>query len=276
MKLPPDFQFSQSSLQDYVDCKRRFLNRHILGMAWPAVEAEPQGEHENLMRLAGDLHQMIQRQLTGVPVERLTPMLSDERLLQWWQNYLHFPPPDLPDHRIAEVSLSAPIAGFRLIAKFDLLALETEARGVIVDWKAGTHRPARVTLQARLQTKVYPYVLVRAGPALSFGWTIQPAQVEMMYWFANDPHQPELFKYNENSFRQDAQYLTELIEEIIKLDEAAFERTTDERMCRFCFFRSLCDRGIRAGAFDEEWLDEEGDDGPGLSFDFDQIAEIEF
>lgn len=276
MNLPRDFQFSQSSLQDYVDCKRRFLNRHVLDLAWPAVEAEPPGEHENLMRLGRELHQVIQRHITGVPEERLTPLLKDERLLQWWQNYLRFPPPDLPDLRFAEVSLSAPLAGYRLIAKFDLLALKPEKRGVIVDWKATARPPSRSKLQDRLQTRVYPYSLVRAGRALSFGWAIQPTQVEMMYWFADDPQQPQLFEYSESSYSQDEKILTGLIEEIENLNEAAFERTTDERNCRFCFYRSLCDRGIRAGSFHEDWLDKEGEDISDFDLDFDQIAEIEF
>jgi hypothetical protein len=44
--LPLDFQFSQGSLQDYVDCRRRFQLRYLDQLAWPAVEAEPLLEHE--------------------------------------------------------------------------------------------------------------------------------------------------------------------------------------------------------------------------------------
>ena len=38
--LPPDFHFSQRSLQDYVDCRRRFQLRYLQHLAWPAVEAK--------------------------------------------------------------------------------------------------------------------------------------------------------------------------------------------------------------------------------------------
>ena len=44
--LPPGFQFSQRSLQDYVDCRRRFELRYLQNLAWPAVEAEPHLEQE--------------------------------------------------------------------------------------------------------------------------------------------------------------------------------------------------------------------------------------
>ncbi len=40
MALPSDFQFSQSSLQDYVDCPWRFYLRYIRQLAWPAIVAE--------------------------------------------------------------------------------------------------------------------------------------------------------------------------------------------------------------------------------------------
>ena len=39
--LPDDFHFSQGSLQDYVDCQRRFQLRYLMKLAWPAVDAEP-------------------------------------------------------------------------------------------------------------------------------------------------------------------------------------------------------------------------------------------
>ena len=47
MTLPPTFQFSQNSLQDYVDCPRRFQLRYLLRQPWPAVESEPLSEYEH-------------------------------------------------------------------------------------------------------------------------------------------------------------------------------------------------------------------------------------
>ena len=39
--LPDDFQFSASSLQDFVDCPSRFYLRSIRGLRYPAPESEP-------------------------------------------------------------------------------------------------------------------------------------------------------------------------------------------------------------------------------------------
>lgn len=49
MPLPDSFQFSQSSLQDYVDCPRRFELRYILHQKWPALQTQPVIEFEHHM-----------------------------------------------------------------------------------------------------------------------------------------------------------------------------------------------------------------------------------
>ena len=47
----------------------------------------------------------------------------------------------------------------------------------------------------------------------------------------------------------------------------------DERLCRFCNYRSLCERGVEAGFLADLKDDLEMDD---LEIDLEQIAEIEF
>ncbi len=41
MPLPPDFHFSQSSLQDYLDCPRRFELRYLQKVKWRLPSASP-------------------------------------------------------------------------------------------------------------------------------------------------------------------------------------------------------------------------------------------
>ena len=43
-----DFRFSQGSLQDYVDCQRRFQLRYVVNQSWPDVQAEPLMELETI------------------------------------------------------------------------------------------------------------------------------------------------------------------------------------------------------------------------------------
>ena len=122
--------------------------------------------------------QLAQRHELGIPPARLTP--HDPLLAEWWHNFLNYPPPGLPTAvRLAEISLATPLAGERLFAKFDLLALDPGERAVIVDWKTTRRRTTRKVLAKRLQTRVYPFVLAEAGEHL-FGSPIAPEQASMV------------------------------------------------------------------------------------------------
>jgi len=305
MTLPTDFQFSQGSLQDYVDCPRRFQLRYIQRLAWPAVEAEPPLENERHLQQGAAFHRLVHQHVLGLSPERLSGTITDEDLSRWWHNYLESAPADLAKWRYPEVVLSAPVSGHRLVAKYDLIALMAEGlrSSLILEWKTSRKRPQRKWLAERLQTRVYPYLLVRAGShLLEIGegelevedWRpfFQPEQVEMVYWFANFPQDPERFPYDAAQYEVDGAYLASLIEEIKELalspvlspveglskglGDGDFPLTTQERRCRYCPYRSLCQRGVRAGTFDEAEDDMTPEDLSQLDFDFEQVAEIEF
>jgi CRISPR/Cas system-associated exonuclease Cas4 (RecB family) len=284
MTLPSDFQFSQASLQDYVDCPRRFQLRYIQRLDWPAIEAEPALEHERQLRQGAAFHRLVHQHVLGLSPQRLSSMVTDKDLSRWWDNYLNSAPAHRAASRYPEVVLSAPLSGHRLVAKYDLIAvgpvLSTAEgpgqRAVILDWKTSRKRPRRKWLAERLQTRVYPYLLVRAGSHLNEGWPFQPDQVEMVYWFANFPEDPEVFPYDAAQYEVDSDYLTSLIEEIKSLADEDFTLTAQEQHCRYCPYRSLCRRGTRAGAFDEAESEPEASGDFEIALDFEQIAEIEF
>jgi len=294
MTLPTDFQFSQGSLQDYADCPRRFQLRYIQRLAWPALEAEPALENERHLQQGAAFHRLVHQHLLGLSPEHLSSTITDQDLSRWWHNYLESAPADLAQLCYPEVVLFAPVSGHRLVAKYDLIAVNPGqradfgelSRAVIVDWKTSRKRPQRKWLAERLQTRVYPYLLVRAGShLLEIGdWRLeigdwrsfQPEQVEMVYWFANFPDDPERFTYDAGQYDADGDYLTSLVEEIKSLGDEDFPLTTQERRCRYCPYRSLCQRGIRAGALDEAEDEPEWGDDFEVAFDFEQIAEIEY
>ena len=98
--LPPAFQFSQNSLQDYVDCARRFQLRFLIDQKWPAAESEPIEDHELFLEQGSRFHLLVQRHLSGIPAEMLTP--RDETLARWWNAYLTHPIVDLPQATFRE------------------------------------------------------------------------------------------------------------------------------------------------------------------------------
>lgn len=249
MPLPTNFQFSQASLSDYVDCARRFQLRYLLEQSWPAVEAEPLLERERVMALGQRFHKLIQQHIEGLPVEALTPSPDVPELSRWWRDYLHALETtlrDLPAQRRAEVALSMPLGGYRLVAHCDLIAVDND-RVVIVDWKTEQRRATREQLLNRLQTKVYRYVVTEVQQRA-------PGTVSMIYWFAQYPDQPEALPYEARQHANDQQYLTELIAEIEQraAQPGDWDKTPNERKCAYCTYRSLCNRGVVAGAMNPE------------------------
>jgi CRISPR/Cas system-associated exonuclease Cas4 (RecB family) len=281
--LSPGFQFSQRSLQDYVDCQRRFQLRYLDRLAWPAVESEPLSEHEARMQAGAAFHLLVQRYLVGVPADRLSAMLASgisdaTDLRRWWDNYLRFSKIHPVQEQLVETTLSAPIRGYRLLAKYDLVRWEADPGGkvTIYDWKTSRQKPPRQWLEARLQTRIYPYLLVQAGKSILNQEKVEPEQIKMVYWFAELPREPEVFTYSTQGYQADHEYLLELISEIETLTEDDFKLTDDEEKCKFCTYRSLCDRGISAGYFTPEQVFDPVDAGGDFELDFDQVAEIEF
>ena len=270
-------QFSQHSLQDFADCPRRFQLRYLLRVAWPAVKAEPIEEMEWRARLGQRFHLIAYQYALGIPAEQLEKGIDDDELRRWWRNFMSAPPRDLPvGIRSAEVSLSAPLESYRLTARYDLLAADPGKRLFIVDWKTQRPKHPRYLLD-RLQSVVYPYVLVEAGATFNGGQVARPEQVTMVYWFADFPDDPLRLGYDVERHAANHDRLMALIRDIETCcaeDIETWPLTDFDRKCKFCAYRSLCNRGSVAGDLgdlDEDWESEELFD-----IDLEQVAEIAF
>ena len=268
-----DFHFSQASLQDYLACPRRFKLRYISRQPWPSQVADPEEAFELHLRQGAALHRLIQQDCLGMPRDELTRIAQDEPLSTWWKRYLEFPLADLPARRLPEVELSATLDGNRVVGKFDLLAFEPGGRFVIVDWKTERYPPARDQLAARMQTVLYPLLLAEAGEDYNLGEKIEPANIEMVYWFSETPQNPQHFSYDRETHRSNRGRVESLLAEILDREQDDFPLTGDETRCKFCTYRSLCKRGSQAGKIDPmEGVVEEID--PYFDLDFDSLPEI--
>jgi hypothetical protein len=272
--LPSDFQFTPASLQDFVDCPARFYLRHIRQMRYPAPEAEPLGEVERHAARAAQFRQLIRQAELGIPAKALEASIHDDVVGSWWKAHQAHPPADLPPSRKCEVVLSTPLAGRRLAARCDLLAIAPE-RAVIVLWKTAPRRPPRAWLEQRVESIALPYLLARAGAHLNGGTAFAPENIRLVYWFAASPDAPETFDYSAARFERDEAHLNALAADILeRAGEAAFELTDNIERCRFCSYRALHDRGTQAGDFNA-LMDDTADD-PTPRFDIDQIGEMAF
>ncbi len=263
------FTFSQSSLQDYADCPRRFQLRYLQQLQWPAVETAPVLENER-KQIEGQLfHRMVQQLLIGLPAEKLAPPASTENLNRWWDNFLAHGPMVVGYTLFTELTLSAPIEKHRIIAKYDLVAVKPGVHALIFDWKTYHKRPKDKWMADRMQTKVYPALLHQAGNHLNGGMPFQPEQIEMVYWYANFPNEPARFKYNTSQYMRDWNGLEQLVKEIKA--RQSFPLTEDEKKCGFCVYRSYCERGDRAGEGEELEPEVSAEE-----INLEQIQEIEF
>jgi hypothetical protein len=293
-RLPETFAFSQSSLQAYENCPRRFWLAYVEQLPWPAVQASPVSEYEKHMRQGSIFHRLVERVESGMDPNLvgagLTPPLSD-----WFDAYLRFRPADLPTdvveiEKVLSIPFSvddderSPTPAYRLAAKYDLIAAEADGAVVIMDWKTTRRRADPAILRRRLQSIVYPYVLVEASRSLPWG-PVRPEQVEMRYWFTATPGQPLVFRYDGAQHAANHGRLQALLASILAgADEADYPKVPDSelnrrRFCNYCIYRSRCNRGDVAGDLDE--LDDPEDffavdASEALEFTLDDVVEIEF
>src|SRR5713226_4698911 len=130
VKLPPAFQLSQSSLQDFADCARRFQLRYLMEQEWPAPPAEPLADAERADILGKHFHLLVERYWLGLPIDKGT---ISPALLPWWDAFLQHPISDLPaGKRLPEISTSAVVHGQHMVATFDLLAYDPGGEAIIV------------------------------------------------------------------------------------------------------------------------------------------------
>ena len=274
LNCPDQFSFSQSSLQDYADCPRRFQLRYLDRLIYPAADTEPALENEKHQQEGQYFHRLAQQHLLGIPTEKIKKLANTPNLQRWWENFLGFSRTSLAGVKSVypEVTLAAPLGNFRLVAKYDLLAITEEGQLIIYDWKTYHKRPRNEWLAARWQTRVYRSLLVVAGSQYNGSKPVAPERCEMVYWFSNFPDEPARYAHDEVQFKRDWDAMSRLTEEI--QSASAYPMTDERQKCAYCSYRSYCNRGIQAG--DLETLEAELESEALFDVDFEQIGEIEF
>ena len=286
MILPHDFDFTQGKLQDYVDCRYRFYLRYIMRTKWPALVVDDALEFELRMQAGARFHQLIQQYLVGIPEARISEMVDADPnpdLRTWWEGFLTFVPPMLEGQPYVEMTLTTSLAGQRLVAKYDLILVapsntlhSEDSRLIIFDWKTSQKAPRVDWLLNRLQTQLYCLVLGDASPLFLGDQTIEPGQIVMNYWFTSQPATPVTLPYSRTAYKRDQAHLGQLVDQICTSKPGSFHRTNDLKQCRFCVYRSHCDRGVEAGHLAEF---EDFDVVPSevdIEIAFDDIPEIKF
>ena len=280
MKLVESFDFTQSNIQDYLDCFYRFYLRYILRTKWPALVVEDAIKFEARGQAGARFHRLVQQYLAGIPEEQLSPAAAGDPepgISIWWENFLSHVPSWLVGEKFSEITLSANLSDSRLVAKYDLLLIDQDHHQItIFDWKTSQKLPKKEWLMERVQTRLYRFVLAQSSQALTRGQTFKPADIEMVYWFADFPKNLIRLPYDETTYQKDQSFFSTLVTEIKNRPEGSFSKTTDLKKCRYCVYRSHCDRGTQAGNLDGYEDFDMDIESAEVETDFDEIAEIKF
>lgn len=285
LTLPPDFSFSQSNLQTFADCPRRFYLAHVQRLPWPAVEAAPAREHERLLRMGALFHRLVERAYLGITPATQIDALA-EPLRGWMHAFQQYRPQNLPSDTIStESTLSIPFAldasnSVRIAAKFDLIAAQP-GRAVIVDWKTGRNRIPLAALRQRWQSVIYPYVLVEASADLPWG-PVSPDAVEMRYWYAGSPDTPAVLRYSADAHAAAHEQIRAMLCSILgRAGEEEFPKVPDtpenrKRFCDFCVYRTRCERGEQPGLVTDLERDFDDESLTPLTISLDDVGELAF
>ena len=173
---------NQSSLQDFIDCPRRFQLRWVLGNQWPAASSIPLDSLENSIRLGTRFHQLAHQFFQGIDPDLLISSITDPDLLEMFNNFLEFSRKLTSSPLYTEVLLHLPYHGYRLTAKYDLV-LQDGDQILIIDWKTSPKKPDLSRMSNSAQSNLYPFIFLHAGGDLFPKAKIMPGAIRFMYWF---------------------------------------------------------------------------------------------
>ena len=265
--IPREFQYSQSSLTAFERCRRQFLLRYVERLAWPVPLTDQLDEWEAAASRGRAFHQLVLQESLGMDVEDAVQPSRDPLLAAWWRNWREQPPVVPTGTAFGETMLSVPLAGRRLVAKFDRVVLADDGRAWIFDWKTGRKKPAQAAFSQSWQTLVYRFVLAEAGAVLNEGRALAPEDVMLVYWHAQYPQALQPIAYSAAEHERARTLLAEAIAAIEALPDAgAFAKTDDESECARCEFHTYCNRpAVRSDDWD---IDED-------ELDWEQIPQAE-
>ena len=239
-EVPENFLFSQSNLQTFAYCRRRFYLRFVKRLVWPAKLHSP--EHEQDLRAGTFFHQLIHQHFLGFDQDSLVRQASqdnDPRILQWLSAFLQSGFSRLEGEIFPETSFTIRSGSHLLTAQIDLLQIKTDQHIIIYDWKTSRKLPSVETIKSQFQSQVYPVVIAFRLPLNKY------LPISMVYWEANYPDQPIKLSFRESDLQQAKTALVQQMDEICSLQADEFYRTAEIRRCDWCEYRSYCDRGTR-------------------------------
>lgn len=243
-------QMSALALNTYQICPLRFRYRYVDNLLWSKVRGANPDERKAIDR-GQNFHLMARRYYAGLDPARVADPVEQRELDAWMALLQGFLPRTFDRAFYPELELRLNRPGMRLLAKFDLVAVDPDGRGIIYDWKTERRFPRRSYLTSSMQTLVYRYMLCAAGGSYSPRGRFRPEDVTMIYWNPLHPHRWERLPYSQAQFDKDGAQLQNLIATILRTPRDRFIATTNLKACEHCEYRPIC-HGRRSDSVDLE------------------------
>ena len=266
--------FSASMLQDYVDCQRRFELKYIQKQSWPSIPIEPVLALEELISRGRQFHFLVHQLFTGIPLASIKNAINDTTLREWFDRLILFYNGQAWKKNLSELLIVSQLNQYRLIAVYDLIVQTSDGKVAIYDWKTSLHPPKKAFLKMKMQSVIYPFILFENLNSLFPSEAIgDHSVISMNYWFPAFPENLISYEYKKIIHQENRELLLNLLEEIHKkIKTGQFKKTDNVRLCKYCQYRSLCDRGVCAGMGDELSFDSASDE---IIIDFDALPDMD-
>ncbi|MCK8827364.1 PD-(D/E)XK nuclease family protein [Natroniella acetigena] len=259
-----ELYFSKSALATYEQCPLRFRRRYLDGLYWGRDWGMEQ-EERTVIEQGILFHDLANRYY------RQGKMLVDKELLtdqmvEWLESLINYRPYLEGGTFLPEQEFRINQAGLRILAKFDLLYITPEGKAIIYEWKTSPKPTKQLYRRKAIQTKVYRYVLCKAGGSYSPTGCWKPEDIQMIYWNPRFKKE-QVISYTEEQFKDDQELLISKIKQIEETKE--FIATSDQEICARCEYSPVC-HGEPAIELEveEEDLD--------LDFDWESIDQFQF
>lgn len=234
--MKDDFYFSQYALNEFRHCPLKFKYRYIDGLYW---DNDKDDEFKMSIEKGKNFHLMAQRYFLGVP-DSNAYMEEYAELNEWIDDLKQFVPIDDRVRYFPEYELRVRDEK-RIRAKYDLVVIDEMDNITIYDWKTEHHELSSKWARAQLQTKVYLYVMAKAGGLLT-GSEVVPEQITMVYWQPVYAKYPIRLQYSKEQFEDDYICLKRLIDEIEQFDYELYDMTGRGKKCERCEYCYFCNQ----------------------------------
>jgi len=252
---------SRGKLAAFQACQRRFFLRYQQRLAWPAPPLDPATAAAR--QQGAQFHQLLQRHFLQLPIEQ--DLVAEGKVADWWQIFQR-QGPILPSRgrqndgrHLVELTLTVPVGDCLLTGRFDLLYLQP-GRGHIFDWKTERQPRPAAALREDLQTRLYLALLYQGSDAL--GVNLAADQVQLTYWYVQQPAAAVTFTYSETWHAENWAYLTDLAAAVTAAQQADQWPLTDNwDECRRCAYAAYCGRES-ASQVEPDWDIEPDEERP--------------